>query len=600
MTNYGGTVNFIGTLFAGNILLGNQKDRGVVLVKFGGTISVEQSCFIGNTGESLGSVYLDEISILQSNKENVGILTNGDKTCFYKQTNGAPRVQCMDSSAWKCRAQDPMGSLTSSFDPEEFASGCLTSWEDLFKKIYMLSDRSSDELLILTICKDVFFDLDSTDNSKIPQIIINQNNLMLRCGENGSIKNNCTIHGGFSHFKITGSAHGIKFVGLKFQYSTGVSIIAAGDNSANAEFKDCLWELNEGDGAILIYNDNNNSPYAPNVDITKLLEPADTSMTLSVVSSTFSRNIGSAGTILNLGGVLSLQRTTFSRNQADVSGVSVLYKGYLAIEYSCFTNNQGSFPGVIFIDVGAFLTSNKENYGKGNSIEIESCEMIFLEVSGMCVQREICEGICMPFLLENCLDSSQKLTPQTLDVSNPPSKKLILAPTSSGSTDESSKPGESGEPGEPGESGKSNEIEKPGVQEQDQVPSKKQMFIQYSVFVFGLILICIGLYCLLPFCSSKQKPKDTVIKLSRNDSRHGSLSNFSRGNESEEQDANNDEIQNNDNNMKDKISKATVAKATATHHNAMQQNNTSPVSTASTTITELEDKVNDEMGPLLP
>merc|ERR1712151_439076 len=87
-------------------------------------------------------------------------------------------------------------------------------------------------------------------------ILLPFDNVLLNCGVDGSLANNCVLSGGLAHIILSGS--NITINGLTFQESEGVSVMALGSSTSSATFNVCHWKNNKGYAAVYSkFNDKN-------------------------------------------------------------------------------------------------------------------------------------------------------------------------------------------------------------------------------------------------------------------------------------------------------------------------------------------------------
>jgi hypothetical protein len=73
--------------------------------------------------------------------------------------------------------------------------------------------------------------------------VIDSDYITIKCGNDGSLSDECAIVGGVSQFYIIGTSSGVELAGLTFRSSSGSSIIAAGTEDATLRLKNCEWAV---------------------------------------------------------------------------------------------------------------------------------------------------------------------------------------------------------------------------------------------------------------------------------------------------------------------------------------------------------------------
>jgi len=298
---------------------------------------------------------------------------------------------------------------------------CYSSWEDLKRDIQSAEEADPTAGGVFEVCPGTIFNLALF----LAPIAINGNNIVIRCGPNGSQKNDCSVVGGENHFILGGSGSGIRFLGMRFESAFRTAVIAGGDVDGDVTFDDCGWEGNGGDASLIIS------------------EPlGGQGMTVNVIGCSFDRNANIDSIIQNIRGTLILRRTIFSNNTAKYGTVSVSNGGSISFANTCFVGNGGSSgigpSGTVVIDGNSILALNDRNYGEENTVD-SSCRDIFFSSSGECEVFSGTECIetstVMPNTIETLSPTYAPLEPSTpFPSSNPtakPSRQKTLQPTSS-------------------------------------------------------------------------------------------------------------------------------------------------------------------------
>ena len=259
-------------------------------------------------------------------------------------------------------------------------------------------------ILDFTICPNTTLDASSGP------IVIDYNDVAVQCGNDGLKSDSCQIVGGFVHFHIVGSSTGIKLAGLRMSSSTGSSIIAAGTSmDATLHISDCEWMANSGASAVLI---SNNATADANsitgiLDISSMLGSSEAAMTVEMSGVGFMQNVLTYGTVVNIGGSLSIDKGRFNGNEVNIGDVAVMKNGELFIRDSCFDETASMMPGTILIDETSFLQENANTFGFDNTDggfdNGLTCTDIFIVAVGSdCSTGSNCDGTCTNFTSKAC------------------------------------------------------------------------------------------------------------------------------------------------------------------------------------------------------
>ena len=102
---------------------------------------------------------------------------------------------------------------------------------------------------VFQLCPNTTIDFGSnleTDDSQLqPAIVPFLHNMVIRCGENGDIKDNCVFRGGFLHvaFDDDFRVDNVTFAGISFEESSFTSIFGYGHPNSDAFFVGCQWKV---------------------------------------------------------------------------------------------------------------------------------------------------------------------------------------------------------------------------------------------------------------------------------------------------------------------------------------------------------------------
>jgi hypothetical protein len=276
---------------------------------------------------------------------------------------------------------------------------CFRHWDDLSRAVNeSLKQGSGGEFII---CSNSEMNLDMFMDDKITPIVIASDNILLKCGETGELKNKCIIYGGKVQFQIEGSAKGIEFSGIHFMGALKTSINAFGDAKSDVRFKDCSWENGLGSQVLHINGKLISDPKDTTSGASTRVVPLSTrsSMSIHLVDCLFTSNTASASVIVNVGGLLTLERNIFAANEASNAVVSVLEGGTAEILENCFLNNAVEKGlGVIIFYQTSSLTIAQGNFGRSNTVgKKDTCNEILIVGSGKADDSQ-----CIPFDADDC------------------------------------------------------------------------------------------------------------------------------------------------------------------------------------------------------
>jgi len=295
---------------------------------------------------------------------------------------------CVEEFGQDCRAAS---------DPP---TGCISTWDALVNAVKDRSQTDPD----FKICPGYTLDVGAEG-----PVVIDADYTSIKCGDEGLLSDECTIKGGFAQFQVVGSPEGVELSGLTMQGSTGASVIAGGSKESTLRLRDCAWTQNTGASAILI-RDNVETDF--NEDASLLLASNATAMSVEIRDCEFKKNKVSHGTVSNMGGTLIIYKNRFENNTALGGDVVVAKSGTCKLQENCFFSHSSVAAGTIFVQEGAALSGNANNFGVLNAAGTFSkgrCNDIFHETNGTdCLaEGEPCNGFCMTFDADKCsLDSA--------------------------------------------------------------------------------------------------------------------------------------------------------------------------------------------------
>jgi hypothetical protein len=216
-------------------------------------VAIENCTFETNAGlalvGALGGETIVKSTSLESNEATsalffVGINSNGFTTeevcgasneagvCNGTHFEATDAVTCRDDSSDIDACEEFCVPLLAACE-----STCYSTWEELDTAIGIASEGFTFQ-----ICENTRMELSESASA----ISILQPDTVLRCGNDGSILNDCTISGGSSHFVVNASS---SFHGITFSGASTVSVQVFSDlvaESAKVEFKECYWNNNDG------------------------------------------------------------------------------------------------------------------------------------------------------------------------------------------------------------------------------------------------------------------------------------------------------------------------------------------------------------------
>ena len=283
---------------------------------------------------------------------------------------------------------------------------CLKDWISLKSAMILAAVLNPGSPPEFTLCPGQLFLLDSLESggsSALQPIDVQNSNSVFRCGDDGKLENNCLIVGGYAHFKMIGSVKDVKFQGITFSGARLSSILAAGESDAVVEFVDCAWIDNNGDSAVLIYNEEKGVPITSKTNVVDLVEPRAKSMTVYCSGCLFTKNNMNNSTVVNLSGEFILNDSVFAENNVLGGVIISRFDSTLSIEDSCFLRNKAELAGIVVVDERSTAELNKNTYGDENEIGYGTCEEVFYEIGDSCVggSNPKCVGLCGFFTASN-------------------------------------------------------------------------------------------------------------------------------------------------------------------------------------------------------
>lgn len=394
LVNFGGNLNVKLSLF-----INNEGEVGAIVVRDSGLLSVSDSCFLSNTAKAgPGTILLDRNSTLVKAEGNFGRgnSVSANVSCTEIALIEVDNVMCIPFDANTCVLSELLPTSAPSTAPttqpsEQFSSPnpssapnllCFAEWDTLSHAIQKASETDTGG--IFTLCSDSLFDVSAFPQLSVSPIAIFTSDIIIQCGNEGERRFNCTVSGGINQFLIRGTVSNVKFLGVTFINSMGISVHAAGTETSTVSFVDCEWRGNEGTSALLILQRSS-----------RILS---NSMTVEILQSNFTDNNVVNGAVLNVGGKLFVQNTVFVQNVGESGAIGILEKGEISVLKSCFVNNQAGGKGkggAINLQDNSTFIRDSGNFGIGNTL----CNGILSTADEI---DAICGRACTVFMAEKC------------------------------------------------------------------------------------------------------------------------------------------------------------------------------------------------------
>jgi hypothetical protein len=346
-----------------NVFIDNEAENAVISVSRGGTAKILENCFLNNAvnrGLSVITFFKTASLIIAQGNFGRSNVVGKKNTCNEILINEAGKPdenRCIPFDADDCPIYDlPPTSYPSieptlepslvphkeeTIPPTSTAKICFDNWKDLSYAVK--NSATQDEFII---CPKTTLDLDAYPEEVSP-IVINSKIRSIICGEDGAKSNACVFSGGINQFQLGGQAKSIKFMGITFENSRGISVHAGAAENSFVDFLDCEWRNNEGSSAILMFD----------------TQKDDSAMSARFSNCTFTNNEFADAAIVNIGGILAIEYSLFFRNQASDGVISVLENGEVSISYSCFVQNEKS---AVNLSENSNIVKNKGNFAIAN------------------------------------------------------------------------------------------------------------------------------------------------------------------------------------------------------------------------------------------
>jgi len=460
-------VNARGDLYVSDCRFNSNKGQASAIGVFhDGSLSLDKSCFDGNSGEITGSVFIETSgsSLFEYDvKKNFGNENRVESSGICKDISLGScdpltstctedsSVGCKEFDSTTCLAGDYIGpTALPSFEPTQAPgpgptpSDCFSTWEGLQAGV-IAAGLFNDP--VITLCPDTVFEVPPAS-----PIAIAVSRTTIKCGTTGSRKNGCTIIGGeegAQHFIIKESVTDVTLAGLTMVGAesarndlsqVSASIIAGGSSSSSATFIDCEWAGNIGSAVVMITAAEAGEDsgvreterrasargLAVNEDI-GLPTFRGRAMTVSFRYCLFSDNDVTFGVVTNLAGKANFFDTQFLGNRAIGTTILNFFDAFVSLQNSCFVDSERNVPqGTVFIEEGSSLGSNSDNFGVADIVGQtaiapeggNTCSDIFME--GVCIDNpEPCAGFCDDFTATSCRAAEAPLDPLTPTPSPP-------------------------------------------------------------------------------------------------------------------------------------------------------------------------------------
>jgi len=393
INNYGGRLQLSHCSF-----LNNTADS--MIQSEHGSVAMASTEFSGNNVHGKGSIVLDSDFALEENTNNcVTVATMGTNFNNVIASKGCVGINAggMCSTLQSCAFATNVGD-----DLEQVEDYCFSDWDDLVVAVHNRQPSVNKRDYI--ICPG------STLIATSTPVIIDSDNISIQCGTTTN-DTNCVISGGFSHFHIVGMPRGVVLERLIMSGATGSSIMALGKMGATLTMRSCDWMKNKGSSAILIHNNDIMSiPVNGPLDIMTYLSSntPTAAMSVDVSNCVFANNELTFGSITNIGGMLTVQKSRFNENSGMGGDIVVTNYGNSEIRDSCFTSASSMAPGTIFVQDGSSIR-NMANYGLQNTAgsygSAVTCVDVFMEAkdANCLVDGTMgCNGVCESFESNIC------------------------------------------------------------------------------------------------------------------------------------------------------------------------------------------------------
>jgi hypothetical protein len=178
-----------------------------------------------------GVVFLEQKSNLINTNANFGDNNTGKNLACNGVFQDTPtgRGLCSEFDASSCPLNPPPNVT------------CYNDWRELSEAISQTMDGG-----IFVICKNTILDVSLYPEPQISPIVVDKDNLVIKCGDNGKRNNNCTVFDGDFQFRIE-SGIGIQFFGVTFAQAGKISIAIEQTNrvvkDVEVNFTECTFKV---------------------------------------------------------------------------------------------------------------------------------------------------------------------------------------------------------------------------------------------------------------------------------------------------------------------------------------------------------------------
>ena len=395
-----------------NVFIGNSGQVSVAASLVQGNMSVSSSCLIGNTGD-IGTMYIDENSILHLNKENFAIgnkVNSGRCASLFSNTN-----ECLDFSARSCNS-----SIDVTLSVLEQYTSCFSDFANFATAVS--SNRQGG---VFEICPGSVFDL-FNQSSKLAFLRVQSSNITIMCGGDGSRLNKCVFKGGEKQVEIKGNSVGISFLGITFLGASKQSVLLVGSVPLAVEFNDCVFRDVNGYAVIRIqinstaiqrpslaseadnFTDEASNLSFGNDDVFvggRSLDERSQGVVATFRACTFFSNEVESNLIECKGARVNIYDCVFDSNSVGWSLVAASGGASLNLQTTCFTSNTfNGLQGLVSTDLESSIIL-RQNFGSSNKDEsgatINVCAGVGNEATGKCIDFD--SDICQTQVAE-CFD----------------------------------------------------------------------------------------------------------------------------------------------------------------------------------------------------
>ena len=238
-----GTIAMAQTEFTENTITG---DTGLIEMDNESTLESNENNCDGSSSSQIESVVYEDVPVssrfLQGNASDIisGISGTSEaeiESAPLMTSPGAPSSSTCAGiySDGMCRKFRESCDVEENEISTSKLEGCVSTWDDL---VTVVKERVNDERDFI-ICPQSTLEIDASISQS--PLVIDSDYITIKCGETGSLSDQCSIVGGFIQFHLVGSAAGIELAGLKMLSARGSSIVASGTKESSLRLKNCEW-----------------------------------------------------------------------------------------------------------------------------------------------------------------------------------------------------------------------------------------------------------------------------------------------------------------------------------------------------------------------